>query len=127
MSVDETNEQRHTRYANYVRDQFVSRVSQLDGVIYDETEKMLVRTHEDMMYHVKDIHEIRYSLDSTKEEIYTNLEHVIIKFYKQIESIKRIFCPDKTLYIILVNAVPIVSPDEDFHQMRMLIIVTPFH
>ena len=119
MSDDEkdqkmSDEEKHQKFANYVKEQFIQRITHLEGIYYDETEEILLKTTKaDMMFHIKDT------------DIYIRLEQVILKFYNQVEKIKHVFCQDKTLNILLVNAIPIISKENDDHQMRMLIVVSP--
>jgi hypothetical protein len=119
-----SNESIHEKYAAYVKARFIEHLQFINDVRFYETDERLNTTPPDMHFHLKDVHEITYNTDDTLDKIAGDLELVILKFVKQTENIKRIFCPDHVLDVLYVNGMPIVSQTEKGHQMRMHIVIT---
>ena len=121
-TLTQEEDDQHSRYVKYVESGLISRISGISGVVIDESK--LMTTHTEKMYTIRPIDNPIFSLSDPKETIYTTLETVIQKYYSEIEKLKIVFCNDRNLYILLIQALPI-NVTGDKHEMRMLITVAP--
>lgn len=121
VDLDPTNV-RHERYMEYVTSSLKDRIMNIPGVIFDESK--VATAHTEKMYTIRPIDNPKFSMFDTKETIYSVLGSVVQKYYNEIEKLKTVFCPDKNLYILIIQAMPI-NVTGDKHEMRMFITVTP--